>query len=171
MKKCIISYSKSGNNHTLAESIAKTINFDHIIISEKKNRKVGKIIFDIIFNRIPKVEPAPEILNEYDEIILMGPIWMEKAATPLRSFFRYIKEHNLKYSFITISGGALHKNPKLIDDLKLRAGENIVKLKDLYITDLIQMESPNMKDTSNYSLSQEDIMQLTNYTVESLNLS
>lgn len=74
MKIIIISYSYTGNNDALAESIAKELSAKHFKVS--KSMTMRTIITDMIFSRTPKVQPAPDILGEYDLVFLFGPVWM-----------------------------------------------------------------------------------------------
>lgn len=168
MKRCIISYSYSGNNERLAEEIAKGLGIDHIKVKESKERKIGGIMMDLLFGRTPKVVPGTEALSIYDEVILAGPIWVQKAATPLRSYFKAIKKQGKPYSFISISGGALNRNPKLIKDLHKRAGKQIKCLKDLYIADLLQKQDVKMEDTGAYKISDDDAKMLAQTVIDAI---
>lgn len=165
MKRCIVSYSFSGNNEKLAQAIASKLSLDHIKVKEASERKVGKIMMDLFFGRTPQVTPDKSQLDAYDEVILVGPIWVQKAATPLRSYFKAVKDQNKPYSFVTISGGSLNKNPKLINDLHKRAGKQIKLLKTLYIADLLDKEDVKMEDTGNYQLSSQEVEDLANEVI------
>jgi len=166
MKACIVSYSMSGNNKVMAESVARELGMDHIIIEESSKRTMFRVIVDMIFGVTPKIKPTVESISKYDLVIMFGPIWMEKVASPLRAFMKYIKKTNLKYAFVTISGGALHKNPKLINDLRSRTGSEPEILYDQYVSDLIDIENPTMKDTGSYKLTKENLDKLSQKAIE-----
>lgn len=169
MKIAVISYSLTGNNEVLAGSVAKELSAEHIKISESRPRATGTIILDMIFNRVPKVQPIPAILEKYDFILFVGPVWMGQAASPFRTYFKYIKAHPHKYAFASISGGAINTNPKLKDDLKKRVGTEPVALVDLHIADLLPADTkPTMKDTSAYKTNARDITKLTDTIVKTL---
>ena len=53
MNIAVISYSFTGNNEALARSVADALSAEHIRISEAKPRTLGRITFDMIFDRIP----------------------------------------------------------------------------------------------------------------------
>lgn len=162
MKTVVISYSLTGNNEALAQSVADALTAEHIKIAEQTKRTTGTIILDMILNRAPKVQPAPDILGKYDQILFVGPVWMGQAASPLRRYFRHIRENPRRYAFISISGGALNTNPKLAEDIKKRTGAEPVVIVDQHITDLLPQEAkPAMKETSAYKVSSEDLKKLT----------
>jgi len=163
MKIVVISYSLTGNNEALANSIAKEFAVEHIKITEPKHRTMGSIVLDIIFNRTPHVQPIPDILEKYDLILFFGPVWMGHVATPLRAYLKYLKTNLRKYAFISISGGADGPNPKLAGELIKRVGKEPVALINLYIADLLPPDpKPVRKDTMAYRLNDGDVRSLTN---------
>jgi hypothetical protein len=162
MKIVVISYSLTGNNEALANSIAKDFAVEHIKITELNPRNMVAIVLDLIFNRTPRVQPIPQNLEKYDLILFVGPVWMGQVATPLRAYLTYLKLNPRKYAFISISGGADGANPKLAGELINRTGEKPVALIDLHIADLLSPDpKPTRKDTSAYRLNEGDIKSLT----------
>ena len=169
MKIVIISYSLTGNNEVLANSIAEEFAVEHIKITEPKPRTMGSIVLDLIFNRTPQVQPIPGRLENYDLILFFGPIWMGQVATPLRAYLKYLKTNLRRYAFISISGGADGANPKLAGELKKRVGKEPIALIDLHIADLLPSDpKPVRKDTSAYRINNEDIKKLTNTIVKTV---
>lgn len=161
MKAAVISYSLTGNNDALAKRVAEAFGADHIKITEQKRRTNGTIIFDMMLSRTPKVQPAADISDPYDLLVLVGPVWLGRAASPLRSYLKYIREQNKSFAFLSISGGALNTNPKLRDDLKNRAGRDPELFIDQHIADLLQTgPKPAMKDTSAYTITGGDLSRL-----------
>ncbi len=156
MKTCIISYSMTGNNEALAKRLASNINAIHISVKENK-RTMGKTILDMIFGRVPKVQPEAAVTDDYDEVIVAGPVWMGKVASPLRQYLLHIKKNKRPFKFITISGGALNKNPGLKKDLSKYGGEKLLLLKDMYISDLLGKTDADTKDTGEYKLTNKDL--------------
>ena len=169
MKIAVVSYSFTGNNEAVANRIAQELEAEHIKITEAKPRTIGTIIADIIFKRIPHVQPIPKSLGEYDWILFFGPIWMGQIATPLRAYLRQIKTFKNRYAFISISGGADGGNPKIENELKSRTGTNPVAFVDLHIADLLPPDSkPGRKDTSVYRINDADIEKLIEAIMENL---
>jgi multimeric flavodoxin WrbA len=169
MKIIVISYSFTGNNAALANSIAAEFAAEHIKITESKPRTMGAIILDILFNRTPKVNPIIENVEDHDLVLFVGPVWMGQVAAPLRAYFKRLKVRLSKYAFISISGGALGPNPKLAGELNKRVGKVPAALIDLHIADFLPSDQkPTMKNTSAYHLSDRDVKSLTNTIVKTI---
>jgi hypothetical protein len=169
LKTTIISYSLTGNNEKLANSIASTLKAEHVKIAEPKPRTNTTIAFDLLFNRVPEINTDLSTITENDMIIFIAPVWMGKAAFPLRSCFKKLKKSSCKYAFVSISGGALGPNLKLEKDLTKRTGIKPLKVIDSHIVDLLPPEpKPTREDTSNYLLNEDDIKKLTGLIVTDL---
>ncbi len=169
MKILVLSYSMTGNNEALAASVARELEAEHIKIEEPKPRKTGAIFTDLIFNKTPRVQPKPEIMDNYDLTILAGPVWISEVATPLRAYLKYLKTNTLKFAFISISGGADHDNPKLPANLKKISGRDPLAIVDMHISDLLPHNpKPTRKDTGAYRLNDEDNKKLTAAIVKAL---
>jgi len=169
MKVTIISYSLTGNNEALATSIAEELAAEHIKISESKPRTKGTIILDLLFNRTPRVNPVAGTVQDNDLLIFVGPVWIGHVATPLRAYFRNLRDKPGQYAFISISGGADGANLKLAGELNKRVGRAPAALIDLHIVDLLPSHpKPNRKDTSSYRLNERDVKSLTNTVMKAL---
>ena len=168
METCIISYSMTGNNDKLAKVMATALEADHIVVNELKKRSNFTIVFDNLLGRTPKVSPSSNVIDGYEKIIFVGPIWMEMPPSPLRTYFKAVKKNNKSYSFVTISGGSLNKNPRLIKNLKKTAGHNLEVLKDMYISDLLDQDKPTPKETGDYVLTENNIKTLAEDVIKSL---
>ena len=96
MKYLVVYYSRTGNNKTLGEAIAKAISADIDEIIDKKKR-AGKIAWlragrdaqtksltDIQFEKNPE---------DYEIIIIGSPIWAGGLTPALRT---YLKKHDMK---------------------------------------------------------------------------
>lgn len=169
MKAMIISYSLTGNNKGLAESLAETLAAEHINITESKPRTMGTIFLDMLFNRTPKIQIPATKTEEYGLVIFVGPVWMGQVASPFRSCFKQINPKLGKYAYISISGGADGPNPKLAGELEKRLGKEPVAVIDLHIADLLPPEpKPQRKDTSAYRINKSDIRNLTDTVAATL---
>ena len=162
MKTIVVSYSLTGNNHALAQSVANGMRAKHVALKERKKRFMGTIIVDLLLHRTPKTEPAAEVLAGYDAVLLVGPIWIGEVATPLRACMKRLQTMGCQYAFLSISGGADGPNTKLGEELKRRIGREPAALLDLHIADLLPDEpKPERKDTSAYLLTPDDVEKLT----------
>lgn len=169
MNIVVVSYSLTGNNKRLAEKIANVQNFKLINIQESETRKIGKIILDMFFGRKPKTNPSPQELENYDYIIFLSPVWMGKIASPMRSYLNYIKKNRKKYSFFSISGGALGTNPKIQKELKKRTGNYPDVQNDFQKVDLIKSsKKPTSQETSDYKITENDLEEIYNKIINKL---
>lgn len=133
MKTAIICYSFTHNNMVLASEILSRTGGTLFVVEEQKSRSKFTILFDLLFNRVPKIKDYPYELNRFEHYILIAPVWGGRIASPLRSF---ILKHGSKissFSFITVCGGApgqkkkieeelatlLHKEPLMVTELSL----------------------------------------------------
>ena len=162
MKTTVISYSFTGNNKALADSIASVLSAEHIKITESGTRTFGTIALDMLFNRTPKVYPAMNGVEESDLVLFFGPVWMGHVAAPFRACFKGLKSSLKQYAFISISGGADGPNPNLAGELKKRLGKKPSTVIDLHIAEILPSNpKPTREDTSSYRLNEEDIERLT----------
>jgi flavodoxin len=86
MKTIVAYYSRKGSNKYLAEKISKSLSCE---IEEIKPRLDVFILF--LMNIHLGIKPLKHNIQEYDRLILFGPIWMGKFI------------HHCIVSFISIS--------------------------------------------------------------------
>lgn len=96
MKYLVVYYSRTGNNKTIGEAIAKALSSDIDEIIDKKKR-AGKIAWlqagrDALAKKLTDIqfEKNPQ---DYDVIILGSPIWAGNIPPALRT---YLTKHDLK---------------------------------------------------------------------------
>ncbi len=169
MKRIVISYSMTGNNEKLAARLATTLGADHVRITEPKRRKMGTIIFDMLFKRTPKITMPVENIEAYDLVLFVGPVWMGQIATPFRACFEQLRQKIGPYAYISISGGAEGPNPKLAAELQQRLGQDPVYLIDLHTAEFLPAEpQPTRKDTMAYRISENEVKRLTDTVIATL---
>lgn len=133
---------------------------------------MGSIVLDILFSRMPKVQPAPDVLQQCDLVLFLGPVWMGQVASPLRTYLNDLKQNPKSYGFLSISGGADGGNLKLSNELLRRTGRQPSILIDQHIADLISPSgSTTRKETSAYRINEEDLKRLTKVAVERIKQS
>ena len=137
MKTIVISYSLTGNNGALAESLSTAIGADHAAITESRPRTMGTITWDMILNRTPKIDLPVDGVEGYDLVLFVGPVWMGYVASPFRACFKQLGGRIDRYGFVSISGGADGPNAKLKDDLTKRLAKAPICLVDLHVADLL----------------------------------
>lgn len=161
MNTTVISYSMTGNNNTLATSIAKELKAEQIRVTESKKMSYFKIGIDMLLNRTPKVIVDLSGVDKNDLVILVAPVWMGQIASPLRKPIKDLKGKIDRYAFVSISGGADGPNPKLAKELKKRLGKDPEAVIDLHIADLLPSDpKPTRQDTSDYRLNEQDAEKL-----------
>ncbi len=166
MKVAIISYSLTGNNESLAASLASHYKAEHIRISEVRPRATRTTLLDLLFNRYPPIQFHFTEAAAYDLIIFVGPIWGGTVAAPLRTCFRQIAPQIRDYAFVSISGGAIGHNRKLEAELVKRLKKAPRSVIDLPISDLLpagRKHDPAM--TSSYRLGKEDTRKLADSVI------
>lgn len=100
MKKTIVVYySRKGSNKYLAQKIAKSLGCD---IEEIRPRLNVFLLY--LMNMHLGIKPLKYEINEYEKVILCGPIWMGKFIPPLRSFVKKYDSKISKLIFVTCCG-------------------------------------------------------------------
>ncbi len=128
MKKIIVVYySNKGSNRYLAAKISKSLSCE---IEEIKPRLNIFILF--LMNIHLGIRPLKHRIEDYDLVILCGPIWMGKLIPPLRRFIaNYFNDIN-KLIFVTCCGSTdAKKDEKFGHGLVFREVANILKDKCL----------------------------------------
>jgi multimeric flavodoxin WrbA len=166
MKTTVISYSLTGNNEALASAIASRLSAEHIRVTEPGRRKMGKIVLDVILNRKPKSRVELNDAENSDFVIFTAPVWMGKAASPLRALFSRLKGKDIRYAYVTVCGGADGPNPELEKELTGRMGNPPAAVVELHIAGLLPAEpKPQRKDTMHYRLSGKETEQMADQAI------
>lgn len=157
MKTLIVRYSLTGNNRLLSRHLANLLNADLEELEVKREMKMMSLALDALFNRKPPIAPARHKPEEYDLVILAGPVWMGKIASPLRSYVKSYIGRIKEIAMISVCGGALGKNEKVNAELNKLAKMKPRAVKQLYINDLLPQEHKNdSKATSAYKVTEKD---------------
>ncbi len=127
-KIIVVYYSNKGSNRYLAEKISKRLSCAVEEIKPRLN------VFPLVLTNMHLgVKPLKHTIEEYNKVILCGPIWMGKIIPPLRSFItRYSDEIN-KLIFVTCCGSTdAQKDEKYGHGPVFKEMENILKDKCIY---------------------------------------
>jgi flavodoxin len=113
MKKAIvIYYSNTGSNRYLAEKIADRLECDIEEIKPRPNLFPVLMLLSAL-KASWGIKSLKHNLEEYDRIILCGPIWMGKLISPLRGFINRYRACFKQLYFVTCCGsGDAVKNDK-----------------------------------------------------------
>lgn len=99
MKTIVIYYSRKGSNKFLAEKIAKQLSCEIEAIRPRMN-----IFMFFLMNIHFGIRPLKSRVEDYDYVIMCGPIWMGKFIPPLRSFITKYSSRINKLIFVTCCG-------------------------------------------------------------------
>ncbi len=99
MKKfLVVYYSLTGNTEKVARLIAKRLDADIEVIRDNLKRKATPARFNAILEAIFKmpavIEESRHQVDQYECIILGGPVWAQNMSSPMRS---YIKRESQKF--------------------------------------------------------------------------
>ena len=106
MKYLVVYYSRTGNNKTIGNAIAKALSADIDQIIDKKKRKgfinwlragrdsMGEKLTEIEFEKNPQ---------DYDTIIIGSPIWAGRMIPPLRTYMNSIDLKGKRVAFFICS--------------------------------------------------------------------
>jgi menaquinone-dependent protoporphyrinogen IX oxidase len=101
MKTLVVYYSNKGSNRFLAHKIASEIGSD---IEEIRPRLDVFTLF--LMNIHMGIRPLKKKVEQYDRIILCGPIWMGRFVPPLKSFVAKYNQEIKKLVFVTCCGSS-----------------------------------------------------------------
>ena len=121
MKKIVFYYSRKGSNRYLANRIAIDLKCE---IEEIKPR-INYLVLMLMGINIGNLKLKTKV-EDYDRVILCGPIWMGNLIVPLRNFVtKHINKIN-KMVFVTCCGSTFEgKDEKFGHNLVFKALKNL----------------------------------------------
>jgi flavodoxin len=88
----VVYYSMTGNSRRVAQELRQALGADIEEIREPHPRKgltgVLRALRDAILRREPPILPTAADPSRYDLVVLGGPVWAGRFASPVRSFAR-----------------------------------------------------------------------------------
>ena len=138
MKTLIVYFSFTGNNELLASDLSSRIDSDILRITEKKGRGMFRTLFDVLFDRRPKLIPLKINWRLYQHVVLMAPIWNKQIAHPMKSFIeKEAKSHLLNYSFMTLCTGREGQEESIREQLDKMVGRPPEVVQEIRVIDLL----------------------------------
>ncbi|MGY5878755.1 MAG: flavodoxin [Candidatus Thorarchaeota archaeon] len=120
MTYLVVYYSRTGNNRTIAESIASKLSADIDEIVDKKNRQ-GRLNW-LLAGRDSRGGKLTEIEyhknpQDYDTIIIGAPIWAWNPIPPLRTYLQEVDLKGKRVAFFICSQSEAYVNmfPRLAE--------------------------------------------------------
>ena len=159
MAVSIVCYSNTGNNLVLAEHLANLLECGIAHITETRRRSWLRTLLDVGLGRAPRIEPLPVDLRAYRHVVLIGPVWASRLASPLRTFLAQHRHELDEYSFITLCGYA-HPGQKrrLTDELTRRVGHAPRAICELPVAELLpRRQREEIRIVTPYRISDDDM--------------
>jgi len=125
MKTIVCYYSHKGSNRFLANRIAKDLNCEIEEIKPRLNAHLLMLMKINFGNR--KLRAKTE---DYDRVILCGPIWVGQLIVPLKNFVKKNISKINQLVFVTCCGSTFEKKDEkfghnlVFNELKTIAGDN-----------------------------------------------
>lgn len=159
MAVAIVYFSQTGNNQLLAESLAHRLRCGAFRILERHRRTALRTILDLAFGLSPALRPFHAPLEAYAHVIIVGPVWASRLASPLRSFLAQHREHLKDYSFITLCGYEREgQKQRLTAELTRRVGHPPRAVWELRVADLVPRRSRNsVRAVTPYRVTEDEL--------------
>ncbi len=145
MKKYLVTYySNTGNSEFLAKKLAAKLECDIKRIVPKIDKVLVLFLLSLFRISIPTNITVKE-MEEYDEVLMLGPIWGGLLISPLRSILKKCVRASNKIHFIlTCETSEEAKNDKygyakVLSDAKKVGGATVIAT-EVFSTSLIKGE-------------------------------
>jgi len=157
----IVYYSHQGNNAVLANYLSQRIECELLPIVELRKRMLATIVLDLLFSRCPRIHTIERAFREYDHVILVGPVWAGRIASPLRTFLRLYRQQLHDYSFITLCGyDNTGQRAALSAELERRVGRPPHAVVELRVSDLVPpQQRRNLHLINSYRVKEAELAQ------------
>ncbi len=157
MKIIVLYYSFTGNNAWLANAIADKMGCTSMEIRERAPRKKYSILFDLIFHRKSHLEECTVLLDTYDLVIFVAPIWASMIATPMATFLSAQKNNISNYAFVSFCGGVPNQDKKIILQLSSLLKKKPIAFAEVKVNDLLPPKQRNkIRYTTPYRVMRKD---------------
>lgn len=158
MKNLIVYYSLTNNNELLAKHLQHCLGCEMLRIETVRKKGVFSIGVDVIFGRKPAIREYDMSIMDYDNLIIVGPVWMGKIATPLKTFLSEERYSINRYSFISVCGGHAGQKEKIERELEAMAGIRPEKVLELWVSEIMSTDmTKDARNVSAYRITSRDL--------------
>jgi flavodoxin len=131
MKILIVFYSYDGNSALVAQELQKALGDDcdvlPLLLEDEADRSgLAKFLWGgrmVLSRSNPKLEPYDTAIDEYDLLILGGPVWAGSPAPALRTFIAETKPEGKRIGLFLCHAGGPGKS---LDKLKALLPGNVI---------------------------------------------
>jgi hypothetical protein len=110
MQTLVVYYSLTGKTRSVATALAKELgaSLEGLYCSRYQASPLGyfKAGFDSWANRLPHTGPLMHTPSVYDLVVVGGPMWAFRAATPVRAYLRQEVGRFRHIAFFLTMGGS-----------------------------------------------------------------
>lgn len=113
--KYFVYYSLTGNGDVLADFMKEN---GYTIIKLETKKDIGKINFfkmislggKALFHKEMELKPYELELKDDDDLVIGSPVWNDRVACPMNTFFNHLKFDESRAKVILYSGGGKAKH-------------------------------------------------------------
>lgn len=106
----LVYYSMSGHTRTLADELRASLDADVEEIREPRVRHglsgVLRALIDAIARRKPPIDPPHKDPGDYGLLVLGGPVWAGRMASPVRTYAQRYGREARRVAFFCTEGGS-----------------------------------------------------------------
>jgi hypothetical protein len=140
----ILSWSRTGNNHLLAQVLAEKLGATHEVIRPSGWRTLVSMILDMARDRRPRLHPIRADVAAFDHVLFIAPLWDMNIAHPMKTALAQFGPKLAAYSFITLCG--YHRpgqHDHVVTELLQLTGRAPSHVLELQVADLFPPEDQN----------------------------
>ncbi|HEX5959564.1 MAG TPA: hypothetical protein VFY92_13025 [Hyphomicrobiaceae bacterium] len=124
MQCLVVYYSLTGNTRKVAERAARSLAADVAEIYAQRYRsgafRTIRAVFDAWRGKLPAIEVDGAAPDNYELVLLMGPVWAGHAASPLRAYLAQSRGRLRRAAFLLTCAGSCP--PRAFEEMAVAAG-------------------------------------------------
>jgi menaquinone-dependent protoporphyrinogen IX oxidase len=110
MRVLVIYFSRSGHTRELAEHLARRLRGTPMPITEHQSRAgvsgYVRSLLEALSGADVAIDPPREDLRSFDLVLIGGPVWASRPASPVATFVRRHRQRLGRVAFFCTAGGS-----------------------------------------------------------------